>query len=120
MGWRDLGGRGSRYHAVTGPEIDRLVRATPYYSHSVIPGGMYRGTYRDIPTFGVGATLVTSAKVPDQVVYHLVKAIFNNFDQFRKLYPAFVNLKPMKMVTDGLSAPLHPGAVRYYKERGMM
>ena len=64
------------------------------------------------------ATLVTSAKMPDDVVYNLVKATFDNFDEFKKLHPAFANLDPVKMTKDGLSAPLHPGAEKYYKEKG--
>jgi TRAP transporter TAXI family solute receptor len=64
------------------------------------------------------ATLVTSAKVSDDVVYNLVKATFDNFEEFKKLHPAFANLDPAKMVKDGLSAPLHPGAAKFYKEKG--
>jgi TRAP transporter TAXI family solute receptor len=104
---------------VTGSRIDRLVEETTYYRHAIIPGGLYRGTDRDIPTFGTGATLVTTADVSDYVVYHLVKAVFDNFDQFRKLHPAFTNLERREMIEDGLSAPLHPGAEKYYKEKGM-
>jgi hypothetical protein len=63
---------------------------------------------------------VTSAQVTDDVVYTVVKAVFDNFDQFTSLHPAFANLKPEQMIKDGLSAPLHPGAVKYYKERGWM
>jgi TRAP transporter TAXI family solute receptor len=62
--------------------------------------------------------MVTSAKQPEAVVYQLVKATFDNFDEFKKLHPAFANLKPEEMVKDGLSAPLHPGALKYYKEKG--
>ncbi len=75
---------------------------------------------KDIATFGVGATFVSSANVPDDVVYVVVKAVFDNFDQFKKLHPAFANLKETEMITDSLSAPLHPGAEKYYKERGWM
>jgi TRAP-type uncharacterized transport system substrate-binding protein len=53
-------------------------------------------------------------------VYELVKATFENFDEFKKLHPAFANLDPAKMVKDGLSAPLHPGAAKYYKEKGWL
>ena len=67
---------------------------------------------------GVMATLVTSAKVPEAVVYQLVKATFDNFEEFKKLHPAFANLDPATMVKDGLSAPLHPGAAKFYKEKG--
>ena len=101
------------------PEIQKLVEETPYYRKAVIPAGMYNND-QDITTFGVGATLVTRADVPDEVVYTLVKSVFDNFDQFKKLHPAFANLKPEEMIKDSLSAPLHPGAIKYYKERGWM
>lgn len=104
---------------VTGPAIDKLVADNPYYRKAVIPAGMYNNK-KDIMTFGVGATLVTSARVPDDVVYAVVKAVFDNFDSFRKLHPALANLSEKEMITDYLSAPLHPGAVRYYRERGWM
>jgi TRAP transporter TAXI family solute receptor len=103
----------------TGPEVDKLVEANSYYRTATIPAGMYNNE-KDVTTFGVGATFVSSAKVPDEVVYVVVKAVFDNFDQFKKLHPAFANLKETEMITDSLSAPIHPGAAKYYKERGWM
>ena len=105
---------------VAGPEIDKLVKENDYYRYATIPGGMYRGTDTDTKTFGVGATFVSSAKVPDDVIYNVVKAVFENFDDFKKLHPAFEVLKKEEMIKDGLSAPLHNGAVKYYKEAGLM
>jgi len=105
---------------VTGPENDKLVADNDYYRYATIPGGMYRGTDTDTKTFGVGATFVSSAKVPEDVIYNVVKAVFENFDDFKKLHPAFANLKKEEMIKDGLSAPLHAGAVKYYKEAGLM
>ena len=105
---------------VKGEVIDKLVADNPYYRVAVIPGGTYTGTDEDVTTFGVGATLISSAKVPDEVVYTVTKAVFDNFDDFKKLHPAFANLKEEEMIKDGLSAPLHEGAVKYYKERGWM
>jgi TRAP transporter TAXI family solute receptor len=105
---------------VTGPEVEKLVKENDYYRMATIPGGMYRGTDADTQTFGVGATFVTSAKVPNEVIYNVVKAVFENFDDFKKLHPAFVVLKKEEMIKDGLSAPLHDGAVKYYKEAGLM
>jgi TRAP transporter TAXI family solute receptor len=105
---------------VSGEAIDKLVNDNPYYAKAVIPGGMYAGTDEDVETFGVKATFVTSADVPDEVVYTVVKAVFDNFDRFKGLHPAFANLKQEDMIKDGLSAPLHPGAERYYKEQGWM
>ncbi len=103
---------------VEGPEIDKLVEENPYYAKATIPGGMYPGTDNDTNTFGVKATFVTSADVPEDVVYEVVKAVFDNFDRFKKLHPAFANLDPKEMVTEGNSAPLHPGAEKYYREQG--
>ncbi|GAB6190843.1 TAXI family TRAP transporter solute-binding subunit [Desulfocastanea catecholica] len=105
---------------VAGKEIDELIADNPYYRTAIIPGGMYRGTDEDTKTFGVGATFVSSAKVPADTIYHVVKAVFENFEDFRKLHPAFANLKKEEMVKDGLSAPLHDGAIRYFKEAGLM
>jgi TRAP transporter TAXI family solute receptor len=103
---------------VEGEAIDKLVADNPFYAYSTIPGGMYKGTDADVKTFGVKATFVTSADVDDEVVYEVVKAVFDNFDRFKKLHPAFENLKEEEMIKDGLSAPLHDGAAKYYKERG--
>ena len=105
---------------VTGPAFDKLIADNSYYRTATIPGGMYRGTATDTTTFGVGATFVSSTKVPDEVIYQVVKAVFDNFDDFKNLHPAFANLKPEEMIKDGLSAPLHNGAIKYYKEAGMM
>ena len=105
---------------VDGPAVDELVKANPYYRYATIPGGMYRGTDTDVQTFGVGATFVSSAKVPENVIYVVVKSVFENFDDFKKLHPAFGVLKKEEMVKDGLSAPLHDGAAKYFKEAGLI
>jgi len=105
---------------VDGPAVDKLVADNDYYRIATIPGGMYRGNPNDTQTFGVGATFVSSSNVPEETVYVVVKSVFENFDSFRKLHPAFGNLKKDQMVKDGLSAPLHDGAKRYYKEAGLL
>lgn len=105
---------------VAGAAVDKLVADHPYYRKATIPGGMYRGSDADVQTFGVGATLVTSAAVSEDVVYALVKAVFEDMDQFRGLHPAFANLDPKEMANDGLSAPLHPGAEKYFREAGLI
>ena len=105
---------------VEGPEIDALVEENDYYRTATIPAGMYRGNDMDTKTFGVGATFVSSATVPEDVIYVVVKSVFENFDDFKKLHPAFAVLKKEEMVKDGLSAPLHDGAAKYYKEVGLI
>jgi TRAP transporter TAXI family solute receptor len=104
---------------VTGPAIDTLIADNPFYRSATIPAGMYNNA-EDITTFGVGATFITSTAVSEDVVYLLVKSVFENFDDFKNLHPAFRNLKESEMIKDALSAPLHDGAVKYYKERGWM
>lgn len=106
--------------SVSGPEIDQLISEHPYYAKAIIPGGLYRGNDADTETFGVRATLVASTATDDETVYQTVKAVFENFDRFKRLHPAFATLKEEEMIKDGLSAPLHEGAIRYYKERGWM
>ncbi len=103
----------------TGPEIEKLVADNPYYRSAAIPAGMYNNA-ADVNTFGVGATFVSSTTVPDDVVYVVAKAVMTNIDQFKKLHPAFNHLKAEEMVKDGLSAPLHPGAEKAYKELGLI
>ena len=105
---------------VTGEAIDKLVADNSFYRVATIPGGMYRGSDSDVTTFGVGATFVTSADVSDEAVYAVVSSVFENFEDFKQLHPAFANLKAEEMIKDGLSAPLHPGAAKYYKEKGWM
>lgn len=111
---------GAKLVPLTGPAVDKLVAGAPYYAKVDIPGGLYAGNPNPTPTYGVLATFVTSAKVADATVYELVKAVFENFDEFKKLHPAFANLDPKRMVKDGNSAPMHPGAVKYYKEKGWL
>ncbi len=105
---------------VTGKAIDNLVSKNAYYAAAAIPGGMYKGNKKDVKTFGVKATFVSSAKVSDDTIYQVVKSVFDNFRRFKKLHPAFAHLKESEMISGGLSAPLHPGAVKYYKEKGWL
>jgi hypothetical protein len=111
---------GAKLVSITGPAVDKLVAEKPYYAKAQIPGKLYAGNPDPTDTYGVLATMVTSAKVPDDVVYQITRAVFENFNEFKSLHPAFANLDPQKMVKDGNSAPLHPGAAKYYKEKGWM
>ncbi|MGO4388913.1 TAXI family TRAP transporter solute-binding subunit [Microvirga sp. 2YAF29] len=111
---------GAKLVSITGPAVDKLLADKPYYAKATIKGGLYSNNPQDVQTYGVLATVVTSAKVPDETVYNVTKAVFENFNEFKSLHPAFAGLDPAKMVKDGLSAPLHPGAAKYYKEKGWL
>jgi hypothetical protein len=109
---------GAKLVPLSGAAVDKLVGQYPFYAKVNIPGGLYAGHANPTPTYGVLATMVSSSKVPNEVVYTVVKAVFEGFDDFKKLHPAFSALEPKDMVKNGLSAPLHDGAIKYYKEKG--
>ncbi len=105
---------------VTGPAVDRLLADNPYYARTQVPGGAYQGNPGPVDTFGVKATVVASAKLSPDTAYLLVKTVFENLDDFKKQHPAFADLEATNMTKDGLSAPLHEGALRYYREKGWL
>jgi len=105
---------------IHGPAADKLIKDNSFYRYASIPAGMYTSNPEAVKTMGVGATFVSSSDVPESVIYEVVKAVFENFDDFKKLHPAFKNLKKSEMVSASLSAPLHDGAMKYYKEAGLI
>lgn len=112
------GARKVKFVPITG--IDDLIKKSPYYAKSYIPISHYPNSANkeDVNTFGVKATLITSAKVSDEIVYAITKEVFDNFEDFKKLHPAYAVLTKESMLS-GLSAPIHPGAIKYYKEVGL-
>ena len=106
--------------ALEGPSIDTLLAENTAYAAATIPGGMYPGNDEDIASWGPKATFVTSAQTPDEVVYAVVAGVFDNFEDFKRLHPAFARLVEAEMISDGLTAELHPGAAQYYREKGWM
>ena len=105
---------------VSGPAIDQLVAENPYYAYTQIPGGFYPGNPDPVTTFGVKATVLSTSAVDADTIYAVVKTVFDNLDTLKTMHPAFTTLDPAAMVSDGLSAPLHDGAIRYFKEQGLI
>jgi hypothetical protein len=105
---------------VTGAVIDQLLHNKPYYQMTRIPGGLYPGNPEPVSTLGMAATVVTTVDMSDELAYQLVKTLFENIESLTRFHPAFANLDPLDMVQVGLSAPLHPGARRYYEEAGLL
>jgi len=110
-----------KVHFVPITGLDKLLAKYPYYAKAYIPIKFYPSATNkeDVPTFGVKATFVTSAKTPDNIVYAIVKEVFDNFETFKKLHPAYSVLTKQNML-EGLTAPLHPGALKYFKEVGLI
>ncbi|MEM1398634.1 MAG: TAXI family TRAP transporter solute-binding subunit [Pseudomonadota bacterium] len=100
--------------------VDALIAETPYITALPVPIGQYDGSEQVILSFGVRATLVVTTVMSEDVAYEIVKSIFDNFDEFRRQHPAFANLEKEQMVSSGLTAPLHPGARRYFEEVGLL
>jgi hypothetical protein len=105
---------------IAGKPIDRLLAAHSYYVASVIPGGMYAGNPDDVRTIGTRAVLITSSDRPDALAYAVVKAVFENFADFRRLHPVLSTLDMKDMVPSGAVIPIHPGALNYYREAGLV
>jgi uncharacterized protein len=110
---------GAELVPVTGPEIDAMVSTQPYYFRTEIPAGTYAHQAGRVPTFALGATLVTSARTSPLLVETVVGALFGNLDAFRAAHPAFSDLNPASMVNEGLTAPLHEGALEYFRKQGL-
>ncbi|MCJ8297918.1 MAG: TAXI family TRAP transporter solute-binding subunit [Pseudomonadales bacterium] len=110
----------SRLVGVQGPEIEQLLAENSYYRWAKIPGAIYRGNIQSISTFGVNATLFTSTALSEETAYFLVKSLLENLAEFRTMHPAFTRLDPELMVKGPFAAPLHKGAIRYFKEIGLL
>ncbi|MCK7611335.1 TAXI family TRAP transporter solute-binding subunit [Roseibium sediminicola] len=108
-----------RLIGIDGEAVDSLLDEAPYYIAAEIPAGFY-GLKQPVPSFGVVATFVTSAKMPDEIVSTMVKALSDHFDSFRLLHPALNNLKLSDMVAADMAAPLHPGALTFYRDQGLL
>ena len=105
---------------IKGPDIDKMLKRYPYYAKSTIPHSFYPSALNteDIETVGVKATFVTSKNVDEDIVYAVTKEVFENFEDFKSLHPAYQVLTKENML-EGLSAPIHKGALKYYKEVGL-
>ncbi|MBO1519055.1 TAXI family TRAP transporter solute-binding subunit [Oceanisphaera pacifica] len=105
---------------VTGEGVDKLLDTASYFTQADIPAGLYPGVDEPIPSIGGKAILATTAEADADVVYELVKSVFDNLDRFKRLHPAFADLKAEDMISAGITAPLHEGAKRYYQEKGWL
>lgn len=101
---------------IEGPEIDQIIVENPYYRTGKIPSGVYVDSQQDVMSFGLGATFVASESSSPKAIYHVVKEIVENFKDFQSLHPSLETIKKGDLPYAGISAPLHPGAIRYYKE----
>lgn len=100
--------------------IQKMIKDTPYYGVSIIPDGAYKGQQGARTTWGLPATLVASADADEEVVYNMVKSVFDNFEDFKKQSTLYIGITRDGAVKNGRSVPFHPGAERYYREVGLI
>lgn len=105
---------------IEGPEVTKVITENPYYRVGIIGRGDYLDSPEDISSFGLGATFVASASTSPKAIYHVVKEIVENFRDFQSLHPSLATLEKNELPYAGISAPLHPGAIRYYKEARLL
>ena len=106
--------------AVTGDAIDKLVGEQPFLSMVEIPADVYPGMDGEIATFGVTVTAVGSSDTDDETVSAIVGSVFGNLTDLKRIHPSLATLVPEHMIVEGLSVPLHPGAIGYFRDQGMM
>jgi len=111
---------GAKLVPVDGSGVAAFLKESPYFVKTEIPGGVYPDHANAIATIGMMASLVTNASTPDDMVYAVVKAAFDNLEELKTLHPTLAKLDPKRMIGEGLTAPLHPGALRYYREKGWL
>jgi TRAP transporter TAXI family solute receptor len=105
---------------IQGPEIENLLKDSFAFSRTIIPGGLYQGINDNVESFGVVATLVSSRKVDKEIVYRVVKSIFENLDEFKRNYPLLKSLTRINMSRQYRFAPLHSGSIKYFQETGLL
>ena len=111
---------GAEIVEIAGPAIDKLVSEQPYFAVTSLPGGTYADQPAAVKTFGVRVVAVGSEDMSGEMAHDVVESVFQNLDRFKRLHPALNQLRAEDMIRDGVTAPMHPGAVKYFREQGMM
>ena len=100
--------------------VKQVIAAHPYYRTGTIPRSMNFDSAEDVESFGLGATFVAMESTSPKAVYNVVKEIVENFKDFKSLHPYLQMIKTEELASAGLTAPLHPGAIRYYREARLL
>jgi uncharacterized protein len=108
----------SKIVPIAGPNVDKLIKKYPFYAKQIVPGGTYKGNDKDVPTVSVMAMLAARADLEDSIVYSIISAMYADLPQLRKAHSKFKNISPETGLV-GMSIPLHPGAEKYFKEKGI-
>lgn len=105
---------------VAASDLAAITERSPFYVAGEIPADSYPETSKAVATFGITVTLISSDEVDAETVYEVVKAVFGNLDRLKRASRALMAVEPNRMTSDGLTAPLHEGAKRYFEEAGLL
>lgn len=111
---------GARIVSIEGPAVDKLVADLPYLSKATVPANMYRANTGEVRTYGVRATFLTTTRLPADQVHLVAKAVIDGFEELKRLHPALENLVLEEMASASLTAPLHEGALKAFREKGLL
>ncbi|WP_272010797.1 TAXI family TRAP transporter solute-binding subunit [Roseovarius sp. ZX-A-9] len=103
---------------LNGPAIAKLQETQPYYANAILAGGTYKGQDDDVETLAVRAIWATHADVSDDIIYAVTKALYENTETLGNVHPKGKEISLDKAL-ESVSVPLHPGAEKYYTEKGI-
>lgn len=105
---------------IEGDEVKQVIAQKPYYRTAKVLRGMFIESEQEILSFGLGATAVADENTSPKAIYHIVKEVAENFNDFKSLHPTLAALDKRELSNAGIAIPLHPGAVRYYREARLL
>ncbi|MDD3203285.1 MAG: TAXI family TRAP transporter solute-binding subunit [Pygmaiobacter massiliensis] len=104
----------------TDDELHKILARNASYSRSIIPAGTYTGQTQPVETFGVKCLLCVSADMDEELVYTITKALYDSVDEMAEEQPVMAEMKKEDFCYSNLPVPLHPGAEKFYRERGLV
>jgi hypothetical protein len=103
---------------IVGDNVEKLIKSYPFYAKQMVPAGTYKGNDAEVPTVSVMAMLSARADLEEDIVYKIVNAMYSDLVQLKKAHDKFKDIE-MKKGLIGMGIPLHPGAEKYFKEKGI-
>ena len=100
--------------------VNKMLSEKPEAAKMIIPANSYRGQEKDVVSWGTPGVVLASSDVPEDIIYYMVKGVFDDIETFKKQSPMYKNLTAKWAVTAGKTIPYHPGAERYFREVGLM
>lgn len=108
---------GIRFLGIDGKHMAEILKLEPGLMATVVPVGAYKGLKADVPAVGTVTCIVINKDVPDDLAYNIVKTLYANWPELAKVKKAAIDASKPDKALAGARIPVHPGAMRYYKEK---